>query len=89
MYQVSFKFKAPFREQYYDCVFYDSEGDAVDYSNYLKSFDNYSDIRITPNAVDYLVDANEEIARLRKLLSNAYTELQQLKRDYNEFLRNR
>lgn len=89
MYQVSFKFKAPFREPYYDCVFYDSEEEAIDYSNFLKAFDNYSDVNITSYAIDNLVDANQEIVRLRKLLSNAYTELQQLKKGYNEFIQGR
>lgn len=58
---------------------------SLEYINSGKDFIS-SDVRVIENAFGSLAEANTEIDRLRKLLSNSYVELQQLKKGYNEFI---
>lgn len=89
MYQVNYKYNAKSGNSFYNCCKYDDLDIAARNAEMIRDTERITNVTITAHAFENLCEANVEIDRLRKLLSNAYTELQQLKRDYNEFLRNR
>ena len=88
MYQVLYKRTSQDNSYYYDYILFQSIEEATDFVDRIKIHPKVSDIQIIPNAVENTY-ANREIQRLRKLLSQAYVELQQLKEGYNEFIQTR
>lgn len=89
MYQVSYKFRTPLNNYKTSCVFYPKDYMAKKAALEIADISNISDVQIVPHAIDCHCEANIEIQRLRKLLSQAYVELQQLKEGYNEFIQTR
>lgn len=86
MYQVNYKYITPLNNQKTDCVFYHTSDVAKEAASEMAESPNISDVQIVPHAINSRCEANVEIHRLRKLLSQSYMELQQLKRGYNEFI---
>lgn len=86
MYQVLYKRTSQDNSYYYDYIFFQSIEETTNFVDRIKIHPKVSDIQIISNAVENTY-ANKEIQRLRKLLSNAYIELQQLKKDYNSYIK--
>lgn len=68
-------------------MFYDTEEQVKKFCEELQSSNFKIDyLKTSKNSFNDICEANEEIERLRDLLTHAYTELQFIKAGYNEFI---
>lgn len=86
MYRVHFTYTPEEGNPYQDCLSYNDLEFAEKVVNRFKNNPRCSNVYIAHNAISNWCEAGVEIDRLRKLLSNAYVELQQIKKGYNEFI---
>lgn len=87
MYQVSYKLRTPFSKYENDCVFSYDLNTAKEVALEAANSRNVSNVKIIPHAINNRCEANLETHRLRELLAQAYRELQQLKKDYNSYIK--
>lgn len=70
-----------------DCVFFDDLEEAQKFADAIKKDPEIYDVKVMSYSIRDIHDANEEILRLRNLLSQSYLELQRMKEDYNGFIK--